>query len=127
MHPLLVKRVYLPADTADGARVLVDRLWPRGLSRERAALDIWLRDAAPSDELRHWFEHDPEKWEAFCTRYAAELDAAPDAWLPLLPLLRARPVTLLFGSREPRWNNAQALKAYLDDRLAARQHDAPTP
>ena len=109
-----VKRVYEPADPEDGTRFLVDRLWPRGLAKEALALDGWLKDLAPSDALRRWFGHDPARWEEFQRRYAAELDARPDAWRPILEAARQGRVTLLFSARDTQHNNAVALKAYLD-------------
>lgn len=113
-----VKRVYDPPEEADGARLLVDRLWPRGLRRDRLQLAGWLKDVAPSDELRRWFHHDPESWEAFCRRYAAELDAHPETWQPLLEMARQGEVTLLYSARDAQHNNAVALKAYLERKLA---------
>lgn len=109
-----VKRVYEdPADT-DGCRVLVDRLWPRGLSKERASLDHWFKDLAPSNELRHWYGHDQEKWEEFRRRYRAELEAEPAVLEPLLRLLKSeRRLTLLFAAKDEKHNNAIALAEYL--------------
>jgi uncharacterized protein YeaO (DUF488 family) len=102
-------------DTASGGfRVLVDRLWPRGVSKQRAALDLWVRDLAPSDELRRWYGHDAEKWDEFRRRYFAELDSNPDAVADLEAALASHPVvTLLYSSREERLNNAAALAEYL--------------
>jgi uncharacterized protein YeaO (DUF488 family) len=110
-----VKRVYEPKASTDGVRVLVDRLWPRGLSKEKAAVDHWLREAAPSTALRKWYGHDPEKWPEFQKRYFAELDAHPEELEPLIKLGRRR-ITLLFGSTEERLNNAHALKEYMETR-----------
>ncbi len=110
-----VKRAYEHPSPSDGVRVLVDRLWPRGLSKAKAAIDLWLRAAAPSDALRKWYGHDPEKWPEFKRRYFAELDAKPEELAPLAKLGRRR-VTLVFGSREERLNNAVALKEYLERR-----------
>ncbi|MCL6520826.1 MAG: DUF488 domain-containing protein [Firmicutes bacterium] len=112
-----VKRVYEPAEEGDGLRCLVDRLWPRGLSREAAGVDRWLKEAAPSPELRRWFAHDPARWAEFRRRYSAELEARPDAWQPLLEAARSGGVTLLYAAREPVYNNAVALKAFLEERL----------
>lgn len=108
-----IKRVYDPPDKADGARLLVERLWPRGLSKEAARLTGWLREVAPSTELRKWFSHDPAKWEEFQRRYRAELDAHPEAWQPILAADRKGAVTLLFSSHDAEHNNVVALKAYL--------------
>jgi uncharacterized protein YeaO (DUF488 family) len=114
-----VKRVYLPPDPADGARVLVDRLWPRGLSRERGQVDLWCKELAPSDALRRRFHGDPTGWDAFRTAYYAEL-AGPEAQAvvrELIDRLSHGPVTLLFAARDERRNNAIALKDWLDRRL----------
>jgi len=114
MPRIVVKRIYEPPDTGDGCRVLVDRLWPRGLSREKAAIDHWLKDLAPSNELRRWYGHDPDKWDEFRRRYRAELDANPSVLEPLLQLIRTEPVTcLLFSSRNETHNNAVALAEFL--------------
>ncbi len=111
--PFPVKRAYEHPSPGDGVRVLVDRIWPRGLSKERAAIDLWLREAAPSDALRKWYGHDPVKWPEFRRRYFAELDAKPEELAPLAKL-KSRRVTLVFGSREERLNNAVALREYLE-------------
>ena len=108
-----VKRVYEPADAADGVRVLVDRLWPRGLSKEKAQTDYWFRDVAPSHELRRWFGHDAARWDEFRQRYAAELAVVPESVASLVALTRGQPVTLLFSSRELVRNNAHALREIL--------------
>jgi uncharacterized protein YeaO (DUF488 family) len=109
-----LKRVYLAPVKTDGCRVLVDRLWPRGLSKQRAAVDRWLRDIAPSTTLRKWYGHEPERWPEFKRRYAAELKQHKDALIALRALLKEhKTVTLLFSSKEERLNNAAALKAYL--------------
>lgn len=114
------KRVYEPADSADGFRVLADRLWPRGLAKADARIDLWARALAPSDALRRWYGHEPERWPEFQRRYHAELDARTEAEETVRTLLekaRAGPLTLLFASRETRLNNAAALKAWLEARL----------
>lgn len=112
-----VKRVYKAKDSSDGLRVLVDRLWPRGLPKDKAALDHWFREVAPSAELRTWFGHERSRWEEFRRRYFAELDVSPVAWKPLLEAARSGDVTLLYGARDEEHNNAVALKAYLEARL----------
>lgn len=117
---LAVKRVYDPPSPEDGYRVLVDRLWPRGLKKEQAALDLWARDVGPSRELRQWFGHEPARWEGFRHRYAAELDANAEQWRPLAAKAARGRVTLLYGARDEEHNNAVALKHYLDTYLAAR-------
>jgi len=112
---LRIKRVYLPADPADGVRVLVDRLWPRGLTREAAAVDHWLRDVAPSNELRRWFHHQVAHWHEFVERYQIELaePAARAALDSLIALVRAGPVTLLYGAKDESRNQAQVLRAMI--------------
>jgi len=112
-----VKRVYDPDSPGDGSRFLVDRLWPRGRKREALRLDGWLKEAAPSDALRHWFGHGPAKWEEFRRRYAAELDSKPEAWQPILQAAQGGNVTLLYSARNTEHNNAVALKSYLEERL----------
>lgn len=111
--PLRIKRVYDPPATDDGYRVLVDRIWPRGLSKDVAQIDEWLKDVAPSTALRKWFGHDPEKWKEFLRRYFRELDAKPVAVTRLRTLARGQRVTLLFAAQDIDHNNAVALKAYL--------------
>lgn len=113
-------RVYeVPASGGEGARFLVDRLWPRGIRKENLRIDGWLREIAPSDGLRKWFGHDPARWEEFRRRYFAELDAMPDAIQPLLEAARQGDVTLLYAARDEAYNNAVALKEYLEGRLKA--------
>ena len=116
---IAVKRVYEPAAKSDGYRVLVDRVWPRGLKKEDAALDIWARDLAPSSALRQWFGHDPAHWEGFRHRYASELDKHKSLWQPLVTHAERHRVTLLFGAKDEEHNQAVALKMYLDTWLKA--------
>lgn len=108
-----LRRVYEPADAGDGRRVLVDRLWPRGLTRERAAVDEWLRDIAPSDDLRRWYGHEEARWPEFRQRYFAELDANGEAVARLRVLLAEGPVTLVFAARAETRSNAVAIREYL--------------
>lgn len=119
------KRIYDPPDIADGARVLVDRLWPRGMRKESAALTLWLKDIAPSPELRQWFGHDPARWAAFARRYRAELAANASALSRLGELARSGRVTLLYGARDAAHNHAlvvaDALRDYLE---TSRDHPA---
>lgn len=118
MHPLHVKRVYDPPTDGDGARILVDRLWPRGISREKGRIDQWLRDIAPSDDLRKRFHAKPDEWQAFRTAYAHELTQEPaHAAIAVLDQLRKKgPVTLLYAARDETRNNAIALKDWLEQR-----------
>ena len=109
-----LKRVYEDPNEQDGFRVLVDRLWPRGLSKKTAAIDVWMRDIAPSSELRKWFAHDPRRWEQFCARYANELYAKVDKVALLKAHSKAQTVTLLYGAKDTAHNNAVALKRYFD-------------
>lgn len=108
-----IKRVYDEPSSEDGQRILVDRLWPRGLSKDKAKIDHWARDLSPSSELRKWYGHDPEKWEEFRKRYFQELSAQDAATADMMARMQKGPVTLLFSSKELRLNNAQALKDYL--------------
>lgn len=109
-----LKRVYLKPVKIDGCRILVDRLWPRGLSKAKAEVDHWLRDIAPSNALRKWYGHDPERWPEFKRRYGAELKKNKEAVQELRALLKThKTVTFLFSSKEEKLNNAVALKAYL--------------
>jgi len=110
-----LKRVYEEASSDDGFRVLVDRLWPRGVSREKAKLDLWLKDIAPSEELRKWFAHDPAKWPEFQRKYFCELDENTAATEKLREIIsREKSVTLLFAAKDETHNNAVALKNYLE-------------
>lgn len=112
-----VKRVYDPYAPDDGPRFFVDRLWPRGMKKEHLPMDAWLKDVAPSDTLRHWFGHDPAKWEAFRHRYEAELAAKGEAWRVLLDMARHQNITLLFSAHDREHNNAVALRSFLEARL----------
>ena len=116
MIRLKLKRIYEPPDATDGARFLVDRLWPRGVSKEHAELDAWLKEAAPSDALRKWYAHDPAKWNEFRRRYFAELAAEPRHLDPLIEAARKGAVTLVFAAKDPQLSNARALKEFLEER-----------
>ncbi len=119
--PIKTRRAYDPPTPEDGCRVLVDRLWPRGLKRESAGVDHWLRELAPSNELRKWFAHDSERWDEFRRRYAAELHspAAAAALAELRGLIATHPVlTLLYGARDTTHNNAEALRLWLPGNAA---------
>ncbi|GIW03830.1 MAG: hypothetical protein KatS3mg059_0450 [Thermomicrobiales bacterium] len=116
-----LRRVYAPPEADDGMRVLVDRIWPRGVSKERARVDLWLRDVAPSDDLRRWFGHDPARWEEFQARYRQELEDDPVRLAPLFEAVRRGPVTLLYSARDEHHNQAVALKAIVEERLRSEQ------
>jgi len=109
-----VKRAYDLVEAEDGTRFLVDRLWPRGVSKARLHVAEWLKDAAPSTELRRSFGHDPDRWAEFCRRYFAELDAKPEVLAPIREALARGEVTLVYAARDRVRNNAVALKAYLE-------------
>ena len=116
-----LKRVYEKPGSRDGARVLVDRLWPRGINKDKAGIDLWLKDLAPSHELRKWFGHDRKKWEGFKKRYYCELNAERREAVEKLEEITAKGrVTLLYASADERLNNAVALKEYVEKRSAHR-------
>lgn len=108
-----LKRVYEPAASTDGARFLVERLWPRGLSKAAVHLTAWEKEVGPSTELRQWFNHDPLKWARFRTRYFRELESRPESWRRILTAARRGVVTLVYSSRDEEHNNAVALKEFL--------------
>jgi uncharacterized protein YeaO (DUF488 family) len=114
---LKIKRVYEPAEPSDGARFLVDRLWPRGIKKEKLEMEAWLKDVAPSQNLRKWFAHDPAKWQEFQRRYRAELEANPDPWKPILEAAKQGNVTLLYSARDSEHNSAVLLKAFLEEHV----------
>ncbi len=119
------KRVYEAPSRTDGLRVLVDRLWPRGLTKEHAAVDLWLKDVAPSTELRKWFGHDPSKWRQFQARYREELRKKKDALAILRRDSKQRTVTLVYGARDEEHNAALVLKQVLEGRRAVGQPREP--
>ena len=108
-----VKRVYEAPDAADGMRILVDRLWPRGISKEAAQIAYWAKEISPSADLRKWYQHDPDKWDEFRDRYFAELEANPSGVTELRAQMGSGPVTFVFSSKETELNNAHALREYL--------------
>jgi uncharacterized protein YeaO (DUF488 family) len=110
------KRIYEDSNPADGRRILVDRLWPRGIAKSNARIDFWAKSVSPSHELRRWYGHDPEKWLEFRERYFEELDSNPDGVSELRSQLGSGTVTLLYSSKETRLNNASALKDYIESR-----------
>jgi uncharacterized protein YeaO (DUF488 family) len=118
-----VKRVYDPAEAGDGARFLVERLWPRGIRKEALKLDGWLKEVGPSDGLRRWFHHDPSRWHEFRRRYTAELRARSEALQSLLEAARRGPITLLYAARDRQHNSAVALRDYLKRKLRSRGQD----
>ncbi len=109
-----IKRVYEERERGDGERILVDRLWPRGLTKQAAAVDDWVKDLGPSDELRKWFDHDPARWSEFRRRYLAELKGKRDALTTIARKARDHTVTLVFGARDTAHNNAVVLKGVID-------------
>lgn len=114
------KRVYEPPSHSDGARFLVERLWPRGIKKQELDAQAWLKEVAPSTELRRWFAHDPSKWSAFKRKYFAELNKGAPAWKPIVQAARRGNVALLYSARDTEHNNAVALKAYIDKKLSQR-------
>jgi uncharacterized protein YeaO (DUF488 family) len=112
-----VKRVYDKPVPSDGSRLLVDRIWPRGLKKNGLPLDGWIKEVAPSDRLRKWFGHDPKKWKEFRKRYFAELRVKPETWQPIRESARRSDVTLLYGARDSERNNAVALRDFLTVKL----------
>src|SRR5690349_15904787 len=119
-----IKRAYEPRARGDGRRVLVERLWPRGMKKEALDADAWLKEVAPSTELRKWFGHRAERWNEFRRRYRKELDANPDAWTPLLEASRRGTVTLLYSAHDLEHNGAVVLGEYLGERSRARNPGA---
>lgn len=114
-----IKRTYDPALRSDGRRILVERLWPRGMKKEALAA-AWMKEVAPSTELRKWFDHRVERWEEFRRRYRAELDENPDVWQPIGEAAKRGPVTLLYSAHDTVHNGAVVLRDYLSDRTKAR-------
>ena len=118
-----LKRAYEPASGEDGQRILVERLWPRGIRKASLQLDAWLKEVAPTTALRQWFSHDPKKWDEFRQRYRAELERHPEVCDPILKAARRGTVTLVYSSHDSEHNNAVALRDYLGTRLG-RKHRA---
>jgi uncharacterized protein YeaO (DUF488 family) len=116
-----LKRAYEQPEDSDGSRYLIDRMWPRGMTKASLKLDGWLKEVAPSDALRRWFHHDPDKWNEFLRRYFSELDSNPDAVAPLVEAARSGPVTLVYSARDVEHNNGVALAEYLESRAARRR------
>ena len=112
-----LKRAYEEPEDRDGKRYLVDQLWPRGLTKASLKIDGWLKEVAPSQTLRRWFQHDPEKWNEFRRRYFGELDAKPEAWRTLIDAARKSTITLIYSARDTKHNNGVALAEYLAQRI----------
>lgn len=117
---LKIKRVYEPAEASDGVRFLVERLWPRGVKKEKLKMKAWQKDVAPSPALRSWYGHDPVKWGEFQRRYRAELASNPESWKPILAEARDGNVTLLYSARDTEHNSALLLKVFLEEQLGKR-------
>ena len=117
--PIVLKRAYQPAAPEDGQRVLVDRLWPRGVSKEKAAIDLWLKEIAPTTALRQWFGHDPALWEEFQRRYRAELDANGEVVGQLRDVIRKGRTTLVYGAKDEAHNDAVVLADYMAEATSA--------
>lgn len=109
-----IKRVYEPINPNDGKRILIDRLWPRGLTKEKADIDLWIKEIAPSSDLRKWFNHDPAKWTEFQRRYKLELDKNNEAIDKIRKIFEQEPSTLVYSAKDEKHNDAVVLKAYLE-------------
>ena len=118
-----IKRTYDPPARGDGRRILVERLWPRGMTKEALAAEAWMKEVAPSTELRKWFDHRVERWAEFQRRYRQELNANPDGWKPILDASGRRTVTLLYSAHDTLHNGAVVLRDYLTKRAIGRKHD----
>ena len=121
---ITLKRAYDPVSKSDGTRLLVERLWPRGVSKAKLRVDAWLREVGPSTELRKWFSHDPNKWAEFRRRYFRELRSRRELWQPILSAARRGTVTLVYSSHDTEHNNAVALQEFLRRRLRRRARRA---
>ena len=126
MKTVRIKRVYDEPSPQDGTRVLVDRVWPRGMKKEKAHIDLWLKDAAPSTALRKWFGHQADKWDDFRRRYAAELDKHQEAVEQLRRLAEKHALTLVFSARDEEHNNAMVLREYLSEKSKTLENDSKT-
>lgn len=122
-----LKRVYEKPGPRDGARFLVERLWPRGFRKSDLHMDAWEKEAAPSDQLRKWFSHDPAKWREFQAKYSAELKTRPEAWQPILHAAQRGTTTLLYSSHDAEHNNAVALKRFLEKKLQPKKASTARP
>lgn len=115
MNNIKIKRVYEPAAKSDGFRILVDRLWPRGIKKEEANVDEWLKEIAPSTELRKWFHHEPEKWTAFSKKYKKELDSSPTLQELLALIKKHKTITLVYSAKDEEHNQALVLQQYIQN------------
>jgi uncharacterized protein YeaO (DUF488 family) len=115
MKTIKIKRIYETASKGDGYRILIDRLWPRGLAKTVAAIDLWLKEISPTNELRKWFNHDPQKWTEFKERYFIELAPKKELINTILEKSHTQSITLLYGAKDEKHNNAVALKEYLNN------------
>ena len=122
---IALKRAYDPVSNADGTRLLVERLWPRGVSKAKLRVDAWLKEVGPSTDLRKWFGHDPEKWAEFRRRYFCELGSRREAWQPILSAARRGTVTLVYSSHDTEHNNAVALQEFLRRKLRQGARRSP--
>lgn len=116
-----LKRAYDPASSTDGTRLLVERLWPRGVKKSSLKVKRWLKDVAPSTELRRWFSHDPAKWSTFRSRYFDELKVNPDSWQPIVEAANEGKVTLIYSSHDTEHNNAVALQEFLQRHMGKKR------
>lgn len=113
MKNIQIKRVYEDPSQTDGVRILVDRLWPRGIKKDELCINAWIKEIAPSPELRRWFNHDPKKFKTFEKMYSKELDENRESWLPLIQKYLKRKITLLYAAKDPEVNHAECLRKYL--------------
>ncbi len=116
-NTIRLKRAYAAPEPDDGCRVLVDRLWPRGITKEAAHIDLWLKDIAPSNELRKWFNHDPARWGEFQRRYRAEIEQQAEAVAQLMAEIHKGRVTLVYGAKDEQHNNAAVLKEFAESKV----------
>ena len=114
VHPIRLKRAYQEAAAEDGNRILVERLWPRGLTKEKATIDVWLKEVSPSPDLRRWYGHDPERWEEFRKRYETEMQSHEDPIRRIRDLQKTGPLTFVFAARDEQRNSAVVLKAFIE-------------
>jgi len=120
MFPIYIKRAYQSPNAEDGYRVLVDRLWPRGVPKDALKIDEWTKDIAPSDKLRKWFNHEPAKWNEFKTRYFQELGNYSEHIERLMKIAMKTRLTLIFAAKDETYNNANAIKEYLESKISRR-------